>query len=56
MSYGLQQLQQKPDMIIAEIRPAKLIEGQQYSDSENELDNPFLMDDDKDGEQLEIYM
>ena len=41
-------------MITAEIRPAKLIEGQQYLDSENELDNPFLMDDDEDGEQLEI--
>ena len=41
-------------MITAEIRPAELTEGQQYSDSENMLDNPFLMDDDEDGEQLEI--
>ena len=60
VSYGLQQLQQKQDMITwsfeacgitssstAEIRPAGLIKGQQYSDSENELDNSFLMDDNK---------
>ena len=38
----------------AETRPAKLLERQQYLDNEDELDNPFLMDDNEDGEQLEI--
>ena len=66
VAYGMKKLQEKPDMIsrsfdacgittngIVGYRPAELIEGQLCSDSEDDLDNPFL-DDEQSNSDMEL--